>query len=90
MRTQQWSLTISDTSEPMLSYSVVAQAWLNPWDRKADAIILSTVSREDLWKVADEFAAWLLDAIPDRPSPEQPVLPSRCAHVGAPAGLAPG
>jgi hypothetical protein len=82
MRTQQWSLTITDTAQPWLSYSVVEQAWLNKWDRKAEAIILSTVARDDLWKISDEFATWLLRSIPERPSPGQPMLPPFTARRG--------
>lgn len=83
MRTQQWSLTITDTALPWLSYSVIEQAWLNKWDRKAEAIILSTVARDDLWKISDEFLTWLLHSIPERPPAGQPELPGFTVRRGA-------
>jgi hypothetical protein len=82
MRTHQWQLTVTDTPHAWLEYSVTEMLWLNRWDRRAEALILSTTARDDLAKVADSFADFIVHSAVGPVDDRQPPLPGFAVRRG--------
>jgi hypothetical protein len=82
MRTQQWQLAITSTADQWLRYSVTEVVWNSPSAKVADAIILSTVNRDLLPRVADEFADWVAHTLPPVENRAQPALPGFTVRRG--------